>query len=140
MVFYRMLADVTVLVHASLACFVVLGLVLVLVGRLAGWEWIRNFWFRAIHLGLIGVIVIFPLVGGLCPLTVFEKWLREKAGGETYPGSFLGHWVHELLFVEVSPQLIAVSYCLFGVLVLVTFFWVPPRWVGRQESSPEEGP
>ncbi len=128
MLIYRVLADATVVVHALLASFVVLGLLVVLVGRVAKWQWVRNFWFRSVHLGLIVTIVVFPLIGGLCPLTELENWLRTQSGGEAYPGSFIAHWVHELLFVEVSPQVIAVSYCLFGVAVLLTFVLVPPNW------------
>ncbi|NLS95830.1 MAG: DUF2784 domain-containing protein [Planctomycetaceae bacterium] len=136
MLVYRVLADVTIVFHALLASFVVLGLVAVLVGRVAGWQWVRNFWFRTIHLGLIATIVVFPLIGGLCPLTDLEKWLREQGGQETYPGSFIAHWIHELLFVEVSSTVIAVSYCAFGVAVLAAFFWVPPRWPqGRKLES-----
>ena len=135
MLIYRILADVTVVFHALLACFVVLSLFVVLVGWWAGWQWVRNFWFRVIHLGLIGTIVVFPLIGGLCPLTELEKWLRTRGGEETYPGSFLAHWVHELLFVEVSSEVIAVSYCAFGVLVLLTFFLVPPRWPAFRKAS-----
>ncbi len=127
MLIYRILADATVVVHALMAAFAVLGLVAVLVGRVAGWQWIRNFWFRLIHLGLIVVIAVFPLIGGLCPLTELENWLRKQSGGETYPGSFIAHWVHELLFVQVSSQVIAVSYLAFGVAVLSAFFLVPPR-------------
>ncbi len=136
MLIYRILADLTVVIHAGLASFVVLSLVVVLVGRVAGWQWVRNFWFRSIHLGLIIAIVVFPLIGGLCPLTELENWLRKQGGGEVYPGSFIAHWVHELLFVEVSSQVIAVSYCLFGVAVLLAFFLVPPTWPkGRNPGS-----
>ncbi len=140
MLIYRVLADVTVVVHASIACFVVFGLFVVLVGRVAGWQWVRNFWFRSIHLGLIVAIVVFPLIGGLCPLTELENWLRRQSGGEAYPGSFIAHWVHELLFVEVSSQMIAVTYCLFGVVVFLTFFLVPPRWPRKRGSDSDHAP
>lgn len=137
MLIYRILADVTVAIHALLASFVVLGLLVVLVGRVAGWQWVRNFWFRVIHLGMIAIIVVFPLIGGLCPLTELEQWFREQGGGEVYPGSFIAHWVHELLFVEVSPGVIAASYCVFGLVVLLTFFLVPPRWPRRRNLDPD---
>ncbi len=137
MLIYRILADATVVVHALMAAFAVLGLVAVLVGRVAGWQWIRNFWFRLIHLVLIVAIAVFPLIGGLCPLTELENWLRERSGGETYPGSFIAHWVHELLFVQVSPQVIAASYLSFGAVVLLTFILVPPRW--PRKETPHAG-
>jgi len=139
MLIYRILADVTVVFHALLACFVVFGLVVVLVGWWAGWKWVRNFWFRVIHLGLMATIVVFPLIGGLCPLTDLEKWLRERGGEETYPGSFIAYWIHELLFVEVSSEVIAVSYCVFGLAVFLTFFLVPPRWPVKGKVGLKDG-
>lgn len=139
MLIYRILADVTVVAHALLASFVVFGLVAVLVGWFAGWRWIRNFWFRAIHLALIVIIVVFPLIGGLCPLTELEQWFRTKGGEETYPGSFIAHWIHELLFVEVSSQVIAIIYCAFGLAVLLTFFLVPPKWPAGRKADPQGG-
>jgi len=137
MLIYRVLADATVVIHGLLASFVVLGLLVVLVGRVVGWQWVRNFWFRSIHLGLIVTIVVFPLIGGLCPLTELENWLRKLGGGETYPGSFVAHWIHELLFVDVSPELIAASYCMFGVAVLLTFVLVPPSWPRKRAREHE---
>jgi len=134
MLVYRLLADVTVVLHALLASFVILGLVVVVIGGVFGWKWTRNFWFRSIHLALIGVIVIFPLTGTLCPLTTLEQWLRNRGGQQTYPGSFLAHWVHELLFVEVPIEVISASYCAFGALVLTTFLWLPPRWPTRSKA------
>ncbi|MHB8899763.1 MAG: DUF2784 domain-containing protein [Thermoguttaceae bacterium] len=137
MLVYRILADLIVVIHAAMAAFVVLGLVAVLIGRLARWRWIRNFWFRSVHLALIAVIVIFPVLGSLCPLTELENWFRQRGGEQVYPGSFIAHWVHELLFVEVSPHLIAVSYCAFGVAVLLAFFVIPPQWP-RRKIVPED--
>ncbi len=133
MLVYRILADATVVIHALLAAFAVLGLLVVPVGWVAGWRWIRNAWFRSVHLGLIAVIAAFPLIGGLCPLTDLENWLRKQGGVATYPGSFVAHWVHELLFVEVSPRVIAGSYTAFAVVVLLTFLFIPPRWSRKED-------
>ena len=129
---YRVLADHLVILHGLFAMFAVLGAVAVAIGWAWRWRWVRDFWFRAIHLVLVVLVALFPLTGRLCPLTDLEQWLRRQAGEATYPGSFLGHWVHELLFVEVSPQVIAVSYCLFALLVLAMWAAVPVRWPWRR--------
>lgn len=118
MLIYRILADATVVVHALMAAFAVLGLVAVLVGRVAsGMAVDPQLLVCLIHLGLIVAIAVFPLIGGLCPLTELENWLRKQSGGETYPGSFIAHWVHELLFVQVSSQVIAVKLPSDGGLI-----------------------
>ena len=135
---YALLADLVVVLHAVYVGVVVFGLAAILTGAAVGWQWVRNFWFRTIHLGLIATIVVFPLIGGLCPLTDLENWFRERGGQETYPGSFIAHWIHELLFVDVPPWMIAVSYCAFGLAVLLAFFLVPPRWPGKRTVAPRE--
>lgn len=129
---YRVLADLLVILHGMLAAFAVLGALTVAIGGVLRWSWVRNFWFRVTHLALVVVVAMFPLTGRLCPLTDLEQWLRLRGGEAPYPGSFVGHWVHELLFVEVSPQAIAISYCLFALLVVAMLAVVPIRLPGRK--------
>src|SRR5258705_497530 len=46
----RLLADALLVVHFLIAGFIVGGLILVWIGALAGWAWVRNRWFRYLHL------------------------------------------------------------------------------------------
>jgi len=139
MVFYSFLADLVVTVHAAYVAFVVLGLAAILVGIALGWRWIRNFWFRAAHLAAIAVVVVQALGGVLCPLTILENHLRKMAGEATYPGSFIGHWAHELIFYELPPEAFTPFYCLFGAAVLATFWLAPPRWPAKAKPGADCG-
>ncbi len=98
MLWARMLADLIVVIHAAYVSFVVFGLLAILVGAVLGWSWVRNFWFRVIHLTAIGIVVAEALAGIPCPLTVWEQRLRKTAGQTGYPGDFLGYWAHQLIF------------------------------------------
>ena len=80
MLWARMLADLIVVFHASYVSFVVLGLLVILIGAVLRWKWVRNFWFRIAHLAAIGVVVVESLAGIPCPLTVWESQLRRTAG------------------------------------------------------------
>ena len=124
---YAILADAVVVVHLAYVTFVTLGLVLILLGWLLGWQWVRNFWFRALHLVMMGIVVAEALLGIVCPFTTWEQQLRRLAGQATYTGDFLGHWSHELLFFEADPWVFTAIYCLFGAVVLATYWLVPPR-------------
>lgn len=135
MVFYSILADVVVVLHVAYIAFVVLGLVAILIGVLMRWQWVRNFWFRIVHLAMIGVVVVQALVGVLCPLTLLEQYLREKAGEVTYAGSFIGHWADELIFYDISAQAFTAIYCAFGAAVLATLLLAPPRWPRKKKAS-----
>jgi hypothetical protein len=55
---FRLAADIVLILHASFVLFVIVGLLLVFIGKFAQWGWVRNFWFRAAHLGAIGLVLI----------------------------------------------------------------------------------
>jgi hypothetical protein len=48
-----LLAELLLVFHFSIAAFIVLGLILVWIGALAQWSWVRNPWFRYLHLAAI---------------------------------------------------------------------------------------
>jgi hypothetical protein len=126
--FYRIVADLVVIVHFSYIAFVVFGMLAILVGIGMGWAWVRNPWFRIAHLVAIAIVAIQALAGVVCPLTTLEKGLRLRAGQASYPGAFIGYWAHRLTFYQAPPWVFTLCYTLFGVAVLGTFALAPPRW------------
>lgn len=125
---YSVLADLVLIVHAAFVLFVVLGLLLIWLGGWRKWGFVRNVWLRAIHLGAMGVVAAESLVGFVCPLTTWENQLRVLAGGgERYEGSFVQHWLHQVIFHEFSGGAFTLAYVLFLLLVALSFWWVPVR-------------
>lgn len=124
---YLLAADAVLLLHFGFVVFVVLGLLLVLAGGALGWRWVRNPWFRLAHLGAIAVVVLQSWFSVICPLTTLEMALREKAGGATYPGAFIGHWLETLLYYRAPAWVFVLCYTVFGALVLASWFWIRPR-------------
>src|SRR5205814_36270 len=51
-----MVADLLLGVHFAIAAFIVGGLVLVWAGAARGWGWVRNPWFRYLHLAAIAFV------------------------------------------------------------------------------------
>jgi len=138
---YRLAADGVVILHAAYVLFVVAGFVLTAIGGLAGWTWIRNPWFRGVHLAMIGIVVAEAWCGITCPLTIWEQWLRQRAGQKTYQGAFVANLVHEFLFYDAPPWMFTIAYTAFLAAVLLTFLAAPPRWKrSRAESSKQSGP
>lgn len=138
MLWARILADFVVVVHAFFVAFVVFGMGAIVLGLVLGWGWVRNFWFRVLHLAAIGVVAAQALVGVMCPLTVLENHLRRLAGQETYPGAFIGYWAHRLIFFQGEPWVFTAAYTLFGVSVLGAFLLGPPRWPWKPTVAPGE--
>jgi Protein of Unknown function (DUF2784) len=119
----RIAADALLVAHFLLAAFVTGGLLLVWIGAAAGWRWVRNPWFRAIHLAAIGVVALEALLGVACPLTVWEDLLR----GGLQPRSFVGRWVNALLYYDAPEGLFTALYVVWALATLVTLRLVPPR-------------
>jgi len=124
---YLLAADAILITHALFVGFVVFGLVFVLVGKLRSWAWVRNPWFRYAHVAAIGVVVLLSWFDAICPLTIWEMALREKAGEAVYSAAFVAHWLESILYYRAPEWVFAVCYTVFGVIVAVCWYWVRPR-------------
>lgn len=124
---YRIAADVMLVIHAGFVGFVVLGLLLILAGGLCSWRWVRNPWFRLLHLIAISIVVLQSWFGIVCPLTTWEMALREKAGEAVYTGSFIAHWLESILYYRAPAWVFITVYTAFALLVLASWLWVRPR-------------
>jgi hypothetical protein len=118
-----MMADLVVVVHFAIVLFIVGGLLAVWIGAALGWRWVRNPWFRYLHLAAIAYVALEALLGVACPLTVWEDLLREGAR----PDSFVGRWVRRLLFYEAPEWVFTAAYVAWALATLATLWLVPPR-------------
>ena len=82
--FSLLAADALLVAHTPIVLLVVGGLLLVFLGGLLGWHWVRNPCFRLAHLGAIGVVVLQAWAGVICLLTTWEMALRSRAGQAIY--------------------------------------------------------
>jgi hypothetical protein len=129
--FYQVLADLVLAAHAAFVAFVVAGLVLIWIGHWRRWRFVRNRWFRAAHLAAIGVVAAESGLGFVCPLTTWEDQLRLRAGDPPqYAGSFVQHWLHRVMFFDLSEGVFTVVYVAFFGVVALSLWLVPPRWQG----------
>ena len=119
-------ANLILILHVGFVLFVVGGLVLIVLGNLCHWRWVNQWWFRLVHLGAITVVVAESWVGWACPLTTFEQWLRTRAGDASYSGSFIEHWLQQLLYYDAPTWVFLLIYSLFGLLVLASWWLFPP--------------
>lgn len=113
---YRLLADLTVLLHAGFVLFVIGGGLLVLWRRRVAW----------LHLPAALYGAAIELFGWTCPLTPLEVRFRRAAGRAGYAGGFIDHYVTDLLYLP-APVWEEVRVWL-GLLVLAAnaaiYAWV----------------
>jgi hypothetical protein len=119
---HALLADVILVLHFAFVLFVVGGAALIWMGAVAGWRWVRDFWFRAAHLCAILFGASEAIAGIWCPLTVWEAQLR---GADAEKG-FIATWVHRVLFYDFPPWVFTTAYVAFALLVALTFWLIPP--------------
>lgn len=120
-------ANLVLALHIGFVVFVVVGLIVIYLGYFLGWPCVRNFVFRILHILAIGVVAVQSWFGVICPLTTLEMWLRSKAGGDTYSGSFIQHWMQDILYIDAPAWVFTVCYTFFGALVLASWFVVSPK-------------
>jgi len=124
---YSHFADLVLLIHFAIVLFVVGGLLLIVLGNFLCWSWVNHWWFRAMHLLAISVVVLESWLGIECPLTTLENWLRLQAGQGVYQGSFIQHWVHGVMFYQAPGWVFALAYTLFGLAVVAAWWRWPPQ-------------
>lgn len=111
--FYRVLADLIVIIHLVFILFVMLGGFLVLR------------WRKAAILHLISVAwgIIVEVFGLICPLTPLEDHFRIMAGQHGYSGGFIEHYLIPLIYPAsltrsfqyfLAAFVIAVNVCIYG--------------------------
>ncbi len=122
-----LLADLVLALHVAVVLFVVGGLVLVVAGNRLGWAWVNRWWLRLAHLGAIAYVAAQAWWGLECPLTTLERWLRAQAGGSTYGGEFMAHWLQRLLYWDAPAWVFTLAYTLFALAVAAAWWRYPPR-------------
>lgn len=129
------LADIIVILHFVWIGFVLAGQLLIILGILLGWRWIRNFTFRFVHLLMILLVALESMFAVPCPLTVWERYLRGFTSSDTFHytenDSFIAQWVGNIIFVDSSSGPGALSflagYLAFAALVVWSFIAAPPK-------------
>jgi hypothetical protein len=110
---YKILADITVLVHFLWVLFLIFGAV----------PGMRYRAVRIFHLSGLAFAFVLNVFGWYCPLTHLEVWLRQKHDPATaYAGSFVIHYVEKLLYVELTRKtflVLTVVLCVVNGLLYV---------------------
>ncbi len=118
---YRLGADLVLLLHLVFVLFVMTGGFLLL-------KWPRLAWLH-LPAAIWGAVVEYT--GWICPLTPIENILRAMAGQSTRASDFIGRYLLPLMYPEGLTRNIQILLGTLVVLVNVTIYW----WVFGQPSK-----
>lgn len=122
-----LLADLILVAHVAVVLFIVGGLAAIVVGGMLGWNWVRLFWWRVLHLAAMGFVAVGAVVGWICPLTVWEDALRRRAGETGYGMGFVQYWLERVLYHDWPDWVFTVLYLAVFGAILAVWWLVPPR-------------
>lgn len=104
---FRVLADITVILHLAFVLFVVFGGLLV----------VRRPRLALLHLPAAAWGACVEFTGWVCPLTPLENWLREQSGGPVYSSSFVERYLVPTLYPSSLSR--EFQWVLGGLVVLI---------------------
>jgi hypothetical protein len=104
---YRVAADVVLIVHLLFIGFVVGGVFL-------AWRWPRVIWVQLPAM-VYGALIEF--VGFTCPLTPLQNYLMRRAGEAGYSGGFISHYLIQWIYPAGLTRGIQIGLGLFVLLI-----------------------
>jgi len=99
-------ADAVVILH-------LLWIVFLILGALPGRRWA---WVKWMHLASLAFSIALQVFSWICPLTYLEVWLRTLGGAQPYEGTFIRHYVEQIVYAEIPRAAL-----LIGTLVVMVF-------------------
>lgn len=123
--FFRMLADLLVLLHLAFVFFVVLGGVLVL--RRRRWAWF--------HLPAAAWGALIEFAGWICPLTPLEVRFRVLGGEDGYAGGFVEQYLIPILYPEALTRPHQIGLGLLVVAVNLAVYGLVARKLIREKGG-----
>ncbi len=121
------LANAILLLHVIVISFNVLGLIVIPLGAWRRWAFVRVFWLRALHMGILAVVAVQAVLDRVCFLTVWESDLMRRSGEATSNAPLIQTWVNRLIFWPLPMWVFAVLYVAVCVYVVALWWLVPPR-------------
>ena len=137
---YRLLADTVLVIHFAFVAFVIIGLLITWIGYFRRWSFVRNFYFRAIHILSMGVVLLESVFDIVCPLTDWEIQLRTL-GEQTVYGeqTFMQYWIHKIMFFNLGTTTFIIIYAGFFTALVLSFIFVRPGlpgWLSGKRAAP----
>lgn len=121
-------ANAILFIHFLYVTGVVAGQILIVIGGLGKFRFVRRPLWRFVHLGMILLVAALDVLDRPCPLTVWENQLRDQAGQlADWEQTFVERLLRQIVFLPLPEAFYDHVYVGFAFLVIVCLILVPPR-------------
>lgn len=122
------LSHLVLAIHFGLIIFNVVGLIVIPLGGLFGWSFVRERIWRILHLVSWGAVALQAVAGRACFLS---DWQYELAGGKGDADPLIARIVNAVIYWPMPLWVFTMIYAAIFALVLGLFRIVPVRPTSR---------
>ena len=115
-------SEIVLLFHFCIFLFVILSFFLIPFGYYQKWEWVKNKYYRLIHLVLMGIIFIETILGFMCPLTILENFLRN----DIEINNKITQIIHQVMYWNLTTYQFTILYLLSLLYLIFLWFFFKP--------------
>jgi len=124
------LAEAILAAHLAIILFNLFGLIVVPLGAICGWRFVRVRWWRLLHLVSLAAVAAQAVFGHACFLTI---WQASLTGATGLPTPLIMGWVNRVIYWPLPLWVFAAFYLLVFGYALALLWLVPP-------AAPHPGP
>jgi uncharacterized protein DUF2784 len=121
------LANAVLWLHVGVVLFNVFGLVAIPIGAWCGWDFVRVFWWRALHLFALAIVAIQAVFGRACVLTIWQSEFLRHAGQSVSNAPLIQRWVAQLIFWPLPLWFFVILYLAVWAYALALWWLVAPH-------------
>ena len=115
-------SEIVLLFHFCIFLFMILSFFLIPLGYYQKWEWVKNKYYRLIHLFLMGIIFIETILGFMCPLTILENFLRNNIE----INNKITQIIHQIMYWDLPNYQFIILYLLSLLYLIFLWFFFKP--------------
>jgi hypothetical protein len=122
----KFLADLILIIHFVYLATVIIPALIIPIGFHRHWRWVRSQTVRAIHMGMMGFVLLEVLIGMICPLTWLESHFLEASGRSGYQGTFMTYWLSQIMYWDAPSWIFTAAYAIFFAWIIYLWRAYPP--------------
>ena len=115
-------SEIVLLFHFCIFLFMIISFFLIPLVYYQKWKWVKNKYYRLIHLILMGIIFIETILGFMCPLTVLENFLRNNIE----INNKITQIIHQVMYWNLPTYQFTILYLLSLLYLIFLWFFFKP--------------